>query len=464
MKTNSKIHFEISERKVLLRIFDVLSVLLVLYLVGILFNFDYFSISTERWEWLIVLALYISIFGTIFEMYDLQKASKAEIVFKNIILTVSLTVLFYLLTPFYTPTLPNNRLQIVYFFVAIVVALFLWRLTYITFISSPRFYKQILLLGNASDIGIMIHAIEKSDPNYKVIGYLDTSKTKLDKIVYENILEFTTLDIKKIIKEYAISEIIVATGISKKISVTIYNELLDLLERGFPIKEYEQVYEELTFRVPVHHVDKDFYRYFPFSRSNQNKLYLLFHQLTNIVVSLLGIVIGIILLPFILIGNLIGNRGELFYFQERVGKHGKTFFIIKLRSMVKDAEKDGAVWASKEDGRVTKFGRILRKTRIDEIPQFFNILKGDMSVIGPRPERPVFVKELSKKIPFYEIRHIIKPGLTGWAQVKGTYAASTEDALEKLQYDLFYIKKRSLFLDLNILLKTLSTVIFYRGY
>jgi len=322
MKTNSKIHFEISERKVLLRIFDVLSVLLVLYLVGILFNFDYFSISTERWEWLIVLALYISIFGTIFEMYDLQKASKAEIVFKNIILTVSLTVLFYLLTPFYTPTLPNNRLQIVYFFVAIVVALFLWRLTYITFISSPRFYKQILLLGNASDIGIMIHAIEKSDPNYKVIGYLDTSKTKLDKIVYENILEFTTLDIKKIIKEYAISEIIVATGISKKISVTIYNELLDLLERGFPIKEYEQVYEELTFRVPVHHVDKDFYRYFPFSRSNQNKLYLLFHQLTNIVVSLLGIVIGIILLPFILIGNLIGNRGELFYFQERVGKHG----------------------------------------------------------------------------------------------------------------------------------------------
>lgn len=464
MKTNSKIHFEISERKVLLRIFDVLSVLLVLYLVGILFDFDYFSISADRWEWPIILALYISIFGTIFEMYDLQKASKADTVFKNIILTVSLTVLFYLLTPFYTPTLPNNRLQIVYFYVAIVVALFLWRLAYITFISSPRFYKRILLLGNESNIGIMTHAIEKSDPNYKVIGYIDTGKENIKNSVYENIQKFTTLDVKKIIKEQAISEIIVATGISKKVSVPIYNELLDLLERGFPIKEYEQVYEELTFRVPVHHVDKDFYRYFPFSRSNQNKLYLLFHQATNIVLSILGIAIGIALLPFILIGNLIGNRGALFYFQERVGKHGNTFFIIKFRSMVKDAEKDGAVWASKGDGRVTKFGRILRKTRIDEIPQFINILKGDMSVIGPRPERPVFVKELSKEIPFYEIRHIIKPGLTGWAQVKGNYAASKEDALEKLQYDLFYIKKRSLFLDLNILLKTLSTVIFYRGY
>jgi len=313
MKTNSKIHFEISERKVLLRIFDVFSVLLLLYLVGILFDFDYFSISAERWEWLIILALYITIFGTIFEMYDLQKASKAEIVFKNIILTVSLTVLFYLLTPFYTPTLPNNRLQIVYFFVAIVVALFLWRLAYITFISSPRFYKRILLLGNASNIGIMTDAIEKSDPNYKVVGYIDTGKENINNCTYEDIQKFTTLDIKKIIKEHSVSEIVVATGISKKVSVPIYNELLDLLERGFPIKEYEQVYEELTFRVPVHHVDKDFYRYFPFSRSNQNKLYLLFHQATNIILSVLGIAIGIALLPFIMIGNLIGNRSTILF-------------------------------------------------------------------------------------------------------------------------------------------------------
>lgn len=190
----------------------------------------------------------------------------------------------------------------------------------------------------------------------------------------------------------------------------------------------------------------------------------MFHFLVDMVLSIVGLTIGIVLLPIVLIGNAIANRGPLFYAQERVGKNGKVFKIIKLRSMIINAEKEGAVWAAKQDNRVTRFGKILRKMRIDEIPQFFNVLKGEMSVIGPRPERPIFVKELSEQIPFYEVRHVIKPGLTGWAQVKRDYGSSADDALEKLQYDLFYIKKRSVYLDVNILIKTLSTIIFYRGY
>jgi lipopolysaccharide/colanic/teichoic acid biosynthesis glycosyltransferase len=163
------------------------------------------------------------------------------------------------------------------------------------------------------------------------------------------------------------------------------------------------------------------------------------------------------------VGNLLGNRGPLFYTQTRVGLNSKPFKIIKLRTMIVNAEKDGAAWAQKGDKRITKFGRFLRMSRIDEIPQFFNVLKGEMSVIGPRPERPVFVKELSKEIPFYETRHIVKPGLTGWAQVMGSYTSSEEGALEKLQYDLYYIKHRNLFIDLSIILKTISTVINFRG-
>ena len=223
------------------------------------------------------------------------------------------------------------------------------------------------------------------------------------------------------------------------------------------------MYEEITHRVPVQHVDKDFYRYFPFSRSNQNKLYLFFHRVLDLVFSVVGLLFGILLLPFLLIGNLIGNKGPLFYTQERVGRNGKPFKIYKLRSMVTDAEKHGAKFASKNDSRVTKFGRFLRKSRFDEIPQFINVILGDMSVIGPRPERPIFVKELSEKIPFYEVRHIVKPGVTGWAQVNASYGTTTDDALEKLQYDLFYIKHRSIFLDINIVFKTLSTIIFFRG-
>jgi lipopolysaccharide/colanic/teichoic acid biosynthesis glycosyltransferase len=146
-----------------------------------------------------------------------------------------------------------------------------------------------------------------------------------------------------------------------------------------------------------------------------------------------------------------------------MGKSGMEFHIVKLRTMVKNAEAHGAQLASKGDTRITKFGKFLRKTRLDEIPQFYNVLIGDMSLIGPRPERPEFVESLSKKIPFYEVRQVIKPGLTGWAQVNAKYANSDEDMIEKLQYDLYYIKHRSVFLDLRIFLKTISTVIFFRG-
>lgn len=461
MTKSSKIHFEISERKVLLRILDIVTVFIMLYGMSVIFAFDYVTISAERWEWLIVLAIYLSVFGTVFELYDLQKASKLDVVFKNIVLTSSITVLFYLLTPFYTPQLPGNRLQIIYLFIAIILALFLWRIAYILLISTPRFYKRILIIGNVSNVTLMTNAIEKSDPNFKVIGFINTGK---ESEVTQELLQFKSEDIMRIIKEHAISEIIVAGSFSKRISLTLYTQLLDLLEKGISIKEYSQVYEDLTQRVPVHHVDKDFFRYFPFSRSNQNKLYQFFYRSQDIVISVFGLLLGILVLPLVLIGNFMGNRGSLLYFQERVGRNGKTFFIIKLRSMIKNAEENGAVWATKDDIRVTKFGKFLRKSRLDEMPQFINVLKGDMSIIGPRPERPVFVKELSKEIPFYEIRHIIKPGLTGWAQVKSDYASSKEDALEKLQYDLYYIKKRSVYLDFNILIKTLSTVLFYRGH
>ncbi len=463
MSRRSNIHFDISERKVLLRLLDIFCVLLALYLVGLVFDFDYFKINSENWLWSIVLALYLTVFATIFELYNLQKASKFEIVIQNIILASSVTVLFYLLTPFFTPELPENRLQIIYFYISINLALFLWRYAYIVLISAPRFFKRVLLIGDARDINAIVASLQKSDPNYKVIGFINTDSRTYVPSGFNPLQEFPLTRVGETVKEQSISEVVVATPQAEGMTVSLYNQLINLLESGTPIREYTHVYEEITRRVPVQHVDKDFYRYFPFSRSNQNKLYLFFHRVLDLLFSVIGLLFGILISPVILIGNLFGNRGPLFYTQERVGRNGKHFRIYKLRSMVKDAEKDGAVFASKKDHRVTKFGRFLRRSRFDEIPQFLNVIKGDMSVIGPRPERPVFVKELSEKIPFYEVRHIVKPGVTGWAQVNAKYGASTEDALEKLQYDLYYIKRRSLFLDISIVIKTLSTIIFYRG-
>lgn len=457
------IHFDISERKVLLRVFDILSALGVLQLMALFFDFDYFRMSTENKEWIIVFAIYLSVFGTVFELYTLPQTIKFQTVLKNTILTVSVTVLFYLLTPFYTPLLPDNRLQILYFFLGTTVGILIWRWLYNSLISTPRFYKRILVVGDSFDIKKIILNLERADPNYKVVGYINTEPMTIEDVISTEAKRYPPENLSQTILEGSISEIVVTSNYTDGVSQPLYEQMIHLLEAGFPIREYMQVYEDLTQRVPVQYVDKDFYRYFPFSRSNKNKFYILVHRLFDILMSIVGLIFLVLILPLVFLGNVVANRGPIFYNQKRVGMNGKIFNILKLRTMVANAESDGAQWAQKNDSRVTTFGKFLRKSRLDEIPQFYNVFLGEMSVIGPRPERPIFVKELSEEIPFYETRHIIKPGLTGWAQVMGTYASSEEGALEKLQYDLYYIKHRTLFMDLSIMLKTISTIIFYRG-
>ena len=465
MVVNKKIHFEISERKILLRIFDVLTVLLALYSVGIIFKFNYFNISTTNYYWTIVLGTYLNIIGTVFEMYNLQVASNQFQVVKSIILTASTTVLVYLLTPIYTPFLPANRIQILFFYVAILLSLFLWRLFYVKFLASSRFEKKVILICDKDQAEELVLALENVDPHYKVMGYVNSDSNQVRKIKKEK--DFVkNIDIDKLedfVIKHSVSEVVIASQKTDGITVNLYNQLIHLLENGYVIREYTQVYEAITNRIPVQYVARDFYRYFPFSRSNQNQLYLLVVRILEIVISIIGLAIGLVISPLILLGNLLGNQGKFFYTQERIGKNGIPFRILKLRTMVKNAESNGAVFTTINDSRITAFGKFLRKTRIDEIPQFFNILKGEMGVIGPRPERPVFVREIAEVMPFYETRHVIKPGLTGWAQVNYSYGETIDDSLIKLQYDLYYIKHRSIFLDINIVLKTFSTVLFYRG-
>jgi len=462
MNKYKDIHFEVSERKILLRIFDVISVLLSLYLVSIIFHFDYFNISATNYYWTIVLTIYLLAIGSVFEMYNLQVASSQFQIIKSIILTSSTTVLLYLLTPFYTPVLPSNRIQILIFFFAIFGALFLWRITYVRFFASNRFVKKVILICDQDQAEELINGLVSVDPHYRVLGFVnsDSNAKQNDSFTINNI----PIDqLEKFVNKNSVSEIVVASQKTDGITVKLYNQLINLLENGYIIREYTQVYESITQRIPVQYVSRDFYRYFPFSRSNQNHFYQIIVRLLEIIISLIGISFGILMLPLILLGNLIGNRGELFYTQKRVGKNGEVFKIVKFRTMIKNAEKNGAVFAKTNDVRITPFGKFLRKSRLDEFPQFINILKGDMAVIGPRPERPVFVKEIAEVMPFYETRHVVKPGLTGWAQVNYSYGATIDDSLIKLQYDLYYIKHRSLFLDFNILFKTFSTVLFYRG-
>ena len=458
-----KMHFEISERKMILRLFDVAFVLVALYFTGQLFAFDYFVFSSTNYYWTIVLAIYINTFGTIFEMYDLQVASNQYQVLKSTLITVSTTVLVYLLTPVFSPQLPSNRLQILLFFLVMFGALFSWRILYVKFLASTRFFQNAILLCDQERVQELIEGLEKIDPHYKIIGFVNTDGKEQEIVELHGAHYIQREDLFTFVKNNAISEIVIASKTSGGLTADLYQQLLHLLESGTIIREYNQVYESKTQRIPVHYMARDFYSFFPFSRSNQNKLYLLIVRLFEIVIAIFGLLLGAILFPIIVIGNAIGNKGKLFYSQPRVGKDGIVFEILKFRTMVKNAEKNGAVFTAINDTRVTAFGKFMRKTRIDEFPQFINILKGDMAVIGPRPERPVFVQEISEIMPFYETRHVIKPGLTGWAQVNYSYGETIKDSLIKLQYDLYYIKHRSIYLDLNIVFKTITTVLFYRG-
>ena len=445
----------------LLRIFDVVFVWLSIYFIGHLLDLEYLKLSTNHMVYVLSLGLYINGIGTIFEMYNLQVASNQFQVLKSTILTVSTAVLFYFLTPVYSAQLPSQRLQIVVFYFTVLFALLAWRILYLKLLASNRFVQNVILVCENEHLEELVKGLEKADPHYRVIGYVNTESC-IRTSSFQYVQHIKMVDLVPFVNENSIFEIVVAPQ-KEEITVELYQQLLHLLQSGNTIREYTQVYENKTHRIPVQYVTRDFYKFFPFSRSNNNQLYLWNIKIMEVIISVLGLLFGAILIPFIVLGNILGNRGKLFYTQERVGKNGELFRIYKFRTMVKNAEANGAEFSTLNDNRVTPFGKFLRKTRIDEFPQFINILKGDMAVIGPRPERPVFVKEIAEIMPFYETRHVIRPGLTGWAQVNYPYGESLEDSLIKLQYDLYYIKHRSVFLDLNITIKTISTVLFYRG-
>jgi exopolysaccharide biosynthesis polyprenyl glycosylphosphotransferase len=412
--------------------------------------------------WSVILAAYLLFFATVFELYNLQRASRITGTLRSAVTTGSVTSLIYLLTPFFTPELPENRIQILYFYLAVTLPLLVWRSVYIKFFASSRFNKNIILIADASDAAMIAQSLQDVDPNYKISGFINTGPA----VAPSHFVGLKAMGIKEahdLFEDKSVTEVVVASNEAEGITSNLYRWLIELVENGYSVREYTQVYEEMTDRVPVQYVGKDFYKYFPFARNNQNRLYLVYHRLFDIVASLCGLILFAAIIPFVFIGNLFGNRGPLFYAQERVGINRTLFKIVKFRTMERDAEKSGAQFAVKNDVRITKFGKFLRATRIDEFPQFWNILKGEMSVIGPRPERQVFVEQLSEKIPFYETRHVVKPGLTGWAQVKTKYGVTDGDHLRKLQYDLFYIKKRSVFLDIRIIVKTFSTIIFFKG-
>ena len=334
----------------------------------------------------------------------------------------------------------------------------LWRWAYYFILRKRMFVQNILVLGTgpfASDIAKEIEGTH--DSAHKIIAFIGDTEVAFNP--HHVPVSSKIPQMAEYCHSHDIDQIILALDDRRKKTPT--KELLACKLDGISVKQGVSFYETITGKFPVERVDPS--GIFFSDGFTQGRWVIVFKRLLDICLAILGIILS---LPITFLSAIIikfESPGPVFYRQERVGIRGQTFNVIKFRSMGQDAEKDGAVWATQNDTRVTRFGGLIRKVRIDEIPQLFNVLMGEMSFVGPRPERPIFVNELSEKIPYYAIRHNIKPGITGWAQVCYPYGASVEDALRKLEYDLYYMKNISFFLDLMIIFQTIKTVLFNKG-
>jgi exopolysaccharide biosynthesis polyprenyl glycosylphosphotransferase len=453
-------HIDLSERKVLLRSMDVFLIILSLWGSTKIGVQEYISFDNESiYSWLILLIFYIFLFGEIFQLYALNVSSSRFKLSRSLFLTVIVTTLFFIFTPFLSPELPENRMEIIYFFGLIFIPVLIWRFAYMVIFFAPKYFKDIIVVSHSSRASQLLDLISAKG-FHNVICYVSDEKSK----DYGQFFDVRNTDIYELVKQKRAKEVILTTrGFSSDVISRLNKGTIALFEEGINIKSYESFYEEITDRVPKEVLDHNFYKRINLSSNSDNKFYQVFRRILDIIVSSIGILCFFALVPIIFILNLIANRGPLFYTQDRVGQKGRVFKIFKLRSMIVNAESQGAQYAVKNDKRITSFGKFLRNTRLDEVPQFFNILKGDMSLIGPRPERPEFVDQLVEQIPFYSIRHVVKPGLTGWAQVNFPYANNLEEQETKLRYDLFYIKEQSAYIDFKIIIKTMTTILYFKG-
>jgi exopolysaccharide biosynthesis polyprenyl glycosylphosphotransferase len=334
-----------------------------------------------------------------------------------------------------------------------------WRMLYIRFYTSSGLQRRMLVIG-AGKAGRTLARLYRtmSPPPFQFVGFIDDDREKIGKI-YEGFPVFNNSDhMLDVIEEHRVSDVVI--GIMGVMRGITFQRILDAQEDGIEIIPMPTLYEEMTGRVPIHHLESDWIVRSFVDQARVSGFYELLKRFMDIIGGLVGTAIFCIVFPFVALATFIDSGRPIFYTQSRLGKSGSLFNIRKFRTMYQNAEQDGkALLAAKNDPRVTRVGNFLRKTRLDELPQFWNVVRGEMSLVGPRAERPELVAEFQRQIPFYRARLLVKPGLTGWAQINYGYVASVTETAVKLEYDLYYIKHRTLMMDIQIVLRTIGTVV-----
>jgi len=452
-----------SERRLLLILLDLFALNGAL-LISLSFRKEHqlsWELLWQNPQWFLLLSVLWLFIAFAFDTYDLRVAGRILTTLKAVLKAGLITSAIYLLIPYIPPALPSSRFLLFLSFILTLGFLSGGRILYVQILSHPFFNRQSIIIGGGVRAYTIARVIsEHTNGQFHVVGFVEETGITRPSNPVSQILG-NSKELTNLIRKYQINTVILAG--EQNADGEMLQILTDALELGIEIIPMPILYEQLTGRVPVEHIGESWQVAMPIDHPLTKPFNRFIKRVSDIFLASLGCLCLAPFFPFIALGIYLESPGPIFYVQERVGLGGKRFRAYKFRSMIPDAEKDRPVWAKKDDPRVTRIGRLLRKTHVDEFPQFWNILKGEMSAVGPRPERPEFVEELAKEIPFYRIRHAVKPGMAGWGLVKQGYGASKEDALVKLQYDLYYIKHQSLWFDLIILLKTILDTVTLRG-
>ncbi len=400
------------------------------------------------------------------ELYDVQRAGNWRATIQGVGTAVIMGIVLYLALFFYFTDPPRSLLPrrgvAAYVLIAPLLTLG-WRWLYIRLFTTPQFMRRMLLVG-AGETGHAILQVFKQlwPPPFYIVGLIDDDPQKIDQEIAGYPVLGTSVDLPVIIQTQNISDILVA--ISGEMEGQMFQSLLDAQEMGVEITRMPVMYEELLDRVPIEHLDANWILRSFVDDARVSAFYTLGKRLLDLLGGLAGTLILLVVFPFVSLAILLDTGWPIFYSQARLGRGGRLYNIIKFRTMIQNAEADGqARWAKEDDERATRVGKFLRKTHIDEIPQFLNVLSGEMSLVGPRSERPELVEHFQQHVPFYRARLLVKPGITGWAQVNFGYASTIEETKTKLEYDLYYIKHRNMLMDLIILLRTPWTMLGFRG-
>jgi len=403
-----------------------------------------------------------------FDLYDSAIVSNRREVLVRLIQVlgvayIGLGLLYYLYPPV---KLGRGIFHLGFLFVGLL--LLLWRGLFSVINSTPRLAERVVILGDGPLAESLHHEIEaRPELGIRVAGSAQMFGNEGRSDNRERSEMPVTLSQPGYREELSadrqirrIDRIVVAMEERRgKLPVDL---LLSLKNRGVQVQDGNDVYESITGKVPIESIRLSWLLFSPGYFAS--RVFLFYKRFASLATSIVGLLLSLPLLPFVILAIKFSSPGKIFYRQSRVGRGGRVFRCYKFRTMRSDAEADsGPTWATDDDPRITKVGRFLRKTRMDEIPQLLNVLRGDMSLVGPRPERPEFVAALKQEIPYYHLRHSVRPGITGWAQILYKYGSSVEDAKEKLRYDLYYIKNMSAGLDLLIILSTVKIILLGRG-